>query len=470
MIQDLEIIYKDLAKRKNMLSKQNPIYIRQKDFDKGTYIINQPGYYVLKEDIVFSPNKNFDYLPKKEDTQYATLGYSLGFFAVISISANGVYLDLNKHTIRASNEFAMQQRFFSIIELADAPFIPGEGPGNFSNGIKSAENVIISNGILGLSSHHGIHGNMAKNILLKDLIIRDFEFVGIALNGGGNFILDKIKIGPNRTDIPILATYSASRFAKLYTNMVLQRYNNILNITDVNELKQLLNNLNAEMEKTFNEIKSGTRISSDLFRNDTGLPDGNIYGITIKNQGFAVNDFVDQNETIKENRTKTLNILLQHIEISNLKCKVDEVIALSGKDGIMAQVDVAGAVFQIDKLNNNGFYKPTNLSQLQLKLADIAIKYNITLGKNNITSDVINWAKNNLNITSLLTNSYKYKCGGDSMFHFNKGAIGYRLDALNNIRLYKCSLNGLYNYGYIGNDVLAGKYMKSHDKAKRQGY
>ena len=80
-------------------------------------------------------------------------------------------------------EHALQQRFFSVIELADQPFIPKQGPAQFGNTIRSSSNVAIINGKIGLSSHHGIHGNGVNNIMVKNVDFIDNEVCGIALNG-----------------------------------------------------------------------------------------------------------------------------------------------------------------------------------------------------------------------------------------------------------------------------------------------
>ena len=107
--------------------------------------------------------------------------------------------------------------------------------------------------------------------------------------------------------------------------------------------------LQTEMDKTFHEVMNHQEVSSDLFRNDTKLPDGNMYGILIKDKGVAVNDFVDPIQLKKEKKAKTNNVFLHSVQVKDLECKVDEVIALSTKGGSGAIVDVAGAVLQIDK-------------------------------------------------------------------------------------------------------------------------
>ena len=42
---------------------ENYISLSQKDFDYGTRRITKPGYYILKEDIVFHPNPDNDFKP-----------------------------------------------------------------------------------------------------------------------------------------------------------------------------------------------------------------------------------------------------------------------------------------------------------------------------------------------------------------------------------------------------------------------
>jgi hypothetical protein len=461
-LHDERILYSNLSKKRKEISQENPIYLYQKDFSEGTYLIDKPGYYVLKENIVFNP---IDYMPREDQKQYVTSGFSLGFFAIIAIYSKNVYLDLNGFSLSASEAFTLQQRFFSIIEFGNSPFIPKEGPGNFSTteSFQSAENVIVGNGKLGRSSHHGIHGNLASSILIENLIIEDFEFVGIALNGGNNILAHKVKIKRNRRNIPVLATYSAGRFARMFAKRLLSKYT--LSEEQRNELTKRLKNLENEMNTTFNEVMSHKRVTSDLFRNDSGLADGNVYGFLVKDKGVAVNDFVTSSDN------KTENVFLRKVKIGKLKCRVDEIIALSGKEGKGAQNDVAGAVLQIDNIKDeDGIYKGTVLSDLQLYLAELAVVLNIQLGKNNITSETIEWSKSGENISTLLEKGYEYKCGGDSMFHFGKSCLSYRFDAVNNLVLEKCSFKKIKNYGRLGNDKAAGNYSRSHDEAKRDGY
>lgn len=460
-------LYRKLKRKQKHIEKRyEPTCLFNKDFRHGTYIIDKPGFYVLYEDIVFNPNPENDHMPYPDDTKYKGHAFSLGFFAAIIIASHDVYLDLNHHTIEQSADHALQQRFFAVIELADSPFIPGQGPGNFGPKIKTSKNVIIRNGTIGRSSHHGIHGNFPKWFLFEDLKVTDFEVAGIAINGSDSVVFNHTKIYDSRTDVPVLATYSAARFARFFAKELAKRYGNDLTTEQKEELQEKISAIEFDLNKAYQEIKTTGETTVELFRNESQLPDGNIYGLLFHPPGVAVDDLITEQEI-----DWTRNVYLNRTKLKNIKCKVNEIIGLSGKDGKGVQADVAGAVLQIEKITDeNGKYKGTTLSDLKILLADLSIKLGIQLGKNSITADTIEWANSNTDIQELLNKGYKYKCNGDSMFHVNKGAIGYRFDGVDNLTMVKCSLKNLANYGRMGNESLGGAYVTSHDQQKRPGY
>lgn len=464
-----KLYYTLKQKQKYIEKKYKVTYLRNSDFKYGSYIIDKPGNYVLKEDIVFNPNPDNDHMPRKDQKEYQTHPFSLGFFAAIIIQSKNVQLDLNNHRIEQSAEHALQQRFFAVIELASSPFIPNQGPGDFGSTIETSKNVIIRNGTIGRSSHHGIHGNFAKWVLFEDLITEDFEVAGIAINGSDSVVFNHVKIRNSRTDVPVIATYSAARFARLFAQELLGRYGDQLTQAQKEELKIKLAAVEKDLKTAYDEIMKTGKTSVPLFQNELGIPDGNIYGLLLHTPGIAVDDFIVENH--KEKMDWTKNVSLRYVKVKNIRCKVNEIVAISGKDKKGAQNDVAGSIFQIDNFcNQDGTYKATSLSDLQLLMAELAIKLGIQLGKNNITQDVIDWAKSGTSVQTLLDKGYKYKCNGDSMFHVNKGAIGYRFDGVDNLNMYKCKLDNLVNYGRLGNEELDGAYVISHDQQKRAGY
>ena len=172
--------------------------MRASDFATGTYRITEPGYYIIMEDIEFnmnegdydSPNEPGAWYPREDQADYYEGAdenfngpYSMGFFAGIAIEAEGVTIDLNGYELKMSQAFHLQQRWFSIIEIGSKAFISGQGPGLFGAFMEKASSVTIRDGILGRSSHHGIHGNNPTNVIIKNVVIKDFEVGGIAING-----------------------------------------------------------------------------------------------------------------------------------------------------------------------------------------------------------------------------------------------------------------------------------------------
>jgi hypothetical protein len=166
----------------------------QSDFDHGTHIISESGVYKLCEDISFAPNKpNLDTASDEEianafdpciQDEYNVNEFSLGFFAALVVSAPDVTLNLNGYTIQQDASHALLQRFFAVIELASAPFIAGAGPAQFvSDKLVPATNFKLQGpGVVGRSSHHGIHGNDNVNVMISNVVFRDFEVAAVSLN------------------------------------------------------------------------------------------------------------------------------------------------------------------------------------------------------------------------------------------------------------------------------------------------
>ena len=205
--------------------------LSQSDFEDGTDKISEPGVYRLTEDISFNPypvgsvsedgvtplEANDAGLPFRsqfgmEDDRFDPAAYGVGYFAAIAIFADDVTLDLNGHTIEQHAEHVLLQRFFAVLELADRPFVPGQGPHGFWATMRSATNLTIKNGTIGRSSHHGIHGNGNRNVKIKNV---DFEVAALALNGvEGLKVVDTT--ARNREDVPVIGTYSNARFIARY--------------------------------------------------------------------------------------------------------------------------------------------------------------------------------------------------------------------------------------------------------------
>ena len=477
----------------------NVVRLRNNDFRSGTLRIRYPCALLLVENIVFNPdngngsNKYFDPNKSYNSQSYKHHGYVLGFFAAIAIETKNVILDLNKYSIKQGCAHHVLQRFYSHIELADQPFLPKQGPADFGAQIDSAENVLIMNGTLGLSSHHAVHGNNNKNIEFRDLNIINFQVASIALNGAQNIKMKNLNID-GHIDLPVLGNLSAAIFDMKFADSLLELSNN----TDI---KQKNDALRQAIDDVVEDICSNgsnlgkinpNRESTKIFINESGIPDGNTYGILINGKGVAVNAIASE----RPEEFDSKNIKIKDVKIKNIKGAVHEIIALSNlkspnnestyaQSGI--QTDHAGAAFQIEVVtDNNGHYKPNVLSDLQISLgrwSDLAfsdqdgdsklIQHRNNSGKNtfgtySIHPAIIAWAWKDGDLTynydgKILDSSktiqevvdtmgFHYIGNGDSMFHVNKGFFGIRLDKVENASLYNVHIDGVHNSGLPGSD------------------
>ena len=202
-------------------SNENDEYeLYQSHFNNGTFRIMKSGTYKIMENIIFdfnadynNPNSDTAWWPANDDANedsshniYPGAGdyhdpYFLGFFAGITIESDDVILDLNGYELRMSDTFYHQQRWFTIISLQSQYFLPGQGIGFFGADPYFAKNIIIKNGTLGLTSHHGIHGHFNKHITINNVQVKDFETHGIQLNGFDGIMIENCEIGPNTKGI-----------------------------------------------------------------------------------------------------------------------------------------------------------------------------------------------------------------------------------------------------------------------------
>ena len=485
------------------------VWLRQSDFENGTYIIKQSGLYRLAEDVSFNPHAPGTLaedgvtvldaysggmpFPSQygnpDDGKYDPAAFGIGFFAAIVIQANNVILDLNGHTIEQSAEHALLQRFFSVIELADQPFVPNQGPFDFGTGIISAKNVIIKNGKIGRSSHHGIHGNGNKNISIINVDFEDFEVAAIALNGvDGLSVINSSAI--NREDVPIIGTFSNARFITPYVNWLadtgsattLTVLGTTLTAAQIRDaLRNSVNNAYQDIITDGLGFIDPTAHPDEyaLYHNKHGIIDGNSYGFLVNKFGVAVGGF----PTFPDNPSK--DIFMKNVHILSQRAFINEVIALNqnGKPVI----DPVGAVFMVKNLHpdtgapvtvsslddSTAVYTGNALANAQALVAKAAMNGEfpafLSITRLNITQAVIDWIENQGTLDTLATGTNAYFCNGDTMFHVNKGVIGFKMDAAKNVLLCNTSAENLENLGEVGS-ALCGNYEKSHPDATLPGY
>lgn len=469
------------------LHKGKAVYVKNDDFIHGTVIIKESCAIIFAEDIVFDP-LYFDPKLSVNASLYTDPAYRLGFFAAIVVAAKDVVINMQKHSISQSKKHYLLQRFYSHIELADSPFIPHQGPAAFTTHITAAENVVIYNGTLGLTSHHGIHGNNAKSINIKHLEIYAFEVAAIALNGSSNVLIEHVNID-GTLNVPVLGSFSAAVFMKQFID-------NVLEYVSLPEAKEELTKHSIVLGDAINAVVTDVmttgsvdpnRESTKIFINDTEVPDGTSYGIVFNGHGVAVDGFMPEAPEV----FVTKNITINEVHIKHMVVSTHEIIAISNGKERKPQVDVAGAVFQIELVDDGGVYKGNILADAQISLARwsnmkcegfdptlYALKSNKKLGTLSIHPAIIAWARSDCTYVSddesckvtqetplpevMACASISYIGNGDTMFHVNKGVIGIRCDGVDTCVIRSTIIYDVINKSPPGSEK-PGPYKGSED-------
>jgi hypothetical protein len=435
------------------------VYLDNENFKNGTFRIQKSGRYVLIEDIVFNPNpeNNFQPLPSDiESGKYPTsMGspYNLGFFAAITVEAPNVIIDLNGFSIKQSEEHYINQRFFSIIELASSPFIPKQGPITMSNknNFVAANNCIIRNGKLINSSHHGIHGNDCHNILIEDLEFEKMEVAGIHLNGATESIIRNIKISKYPNDIKVIHTFSQCKIIKSFVEKIISEESDPFVTVKGERIngQTILNNINTCL------VNFANGNVEPLFENSTGLPDGNVYGIVLNVAGVVINDL---SQGRKVESSGNINIHLENIVIDGAISTPIETIGCKKEDSMISSPFTygkglykgpVGDIINMRKIVDNNFDELI-LSQL------LVLKY-----KSKDGLPLLNYIEGT-NQTFLEDNKSNFVSGMDSMGHTMKGNIGIFISEGINISLNNCHISNIKTIGdRVGQDnLIPSGYIK----------
>lgn len=439
----------------NSQNKNAVVELYQKDFENGPYVITQSGKYILMEDIVFDPFPNkfediFDSLASFPDFNH---NFVLGYFAAIIIYGTNIELNLGGHTLRQSFLHNHQQRFFSLIELADRPFMPGQGPANFGTPLSGCTNVMIHNGVLGLSSHHGIHGNNPTNINIQNLVIYDYEVAGISINGGNHVNISNVEIRQNYKNILVNGLFSNAIFTvkKLMIKeqqeptAVVQTYMGAIGITQIKDrLKQSVIDAYTDI---VNDVDVGTtNPDSKFYFNPSKLTDGNCYGISFNSQGLLVNEYK------KEFEKGSNNITLVNVSISDIDCKPTEVLAI-----VNTPYNHLGDNPQtLNTVNKGPFGDVINYWKAVNDEGQFTVENNPLILAQILTGTVcrqlLEWIetgskdfKARLSTVSILNNL-------DIMAHVMKGTIGLFLSSVENVTCKIIKINSIHNQSDVGND------------------
>jgi hypothetical protein len=437
------------------------IYLSQSSFATGTVRITCPGYYVLLEDIAFHPNPTNDFKPTQEQIlsgQYpkGPGAYNLDFFAALTVESEDVFIDMRGHTIQQSYEHFIMQRFYANIELASAPFIGAQGPSpGISAGHASANRCAIVNGHLSLSSHHGIHGNSARNLLLAGLTINDFQVGGISLNGLNNGVFYDINVRNANKQTPILSTFSQAIFTLPWLKRLTHKEHwATINIKGVyKDAHTSETNLTKSLMRARKELIKTHKTSDPLYSNPGGLSDTNIYGISINVNGVLVNSFLEK-RPLAEN-TGNQDIYMENICIQKISSKPLQIIGLSDASVLNKAVDcygkgrplivgpVGGLLKHREVTGTNGKYISNPLVDAQALLA-----LHVGEGTSFYTRSVIDWLAGDIRKSQLMAErNISEVFGLDSMAHTMKGNIGLFISGGLNIKCLTVSVANIENEG-----------------------
>lgn len=438
---------------KSSLISNSIIHLCQSDFNQGTYRIVKPGYYQFSENIIFHPNPENEFNPTEEQFNqqlYSRKHYRLGFFAAITVESDDVVIDLNGFKLSQSIEHYHIQRFYAHIELASTPFIPNTGPANFGEDIIVPNNVIIKNGCLGLSSHHGCHGNNMSKILFHNLTFKDYEVAAISLNAGTYIYVKDITITNSHQQVHALAMMShfifdlpfLKKIAQINPNATITMNHKIITIQEI--IKDIQHELNT--------FRNDPKKYNGIFSNKSKLPDSNIYGIVFNSKGPVIGPFKNirnenthGNEYIYIENVKIYNIVSDSIEINNFGPTPTTTLSY-GKGQMVGPV---GDVIPFDTcLNSDGIFIGNVLTHMQL----IINKYGKTKkekGTANVSSLFISDLEKGKEPFSILLEKHGLYCikGKDTMAHTMKGNIGIFISQGKKIYLNDITIDGVINNG-----------------------
>jgi hypothetical protein len=501
--------------------------LSQADFAEGTVILAAPdSCVVLSEDIVFHPAPDNDFranrapyagdpafvldFPAAILVQYSRPlallsidlpSFFLVFVVIIShvvfshtflpsdlcslsnkVRAPGVTIDLGGFEIRQSVEHYIQQRFFAAIEI-QTPFLENEGAADFVQGttLTPAPRFTLRNGRIGLSSHHGVHGNDASTVLIEDVDIRDYEVAAIGLNNARDVVLRRVRALGTFERVPVLGTYSSARFLLPFVSRALglaadSSGDEPAVRTAAAGLAKARARLQGLMDQTLQDIVARGEIdgarheeANTLFGNPSGRPDGSAgYGIVVHVKGHASNGFeCSESESGKNSKKadETHDVVIADCEVLGTRLRTVEVPVLEHVATAQVQQGPAGDVLRVADIivgsgsegseGNSAEYSGTALSDAKIAL-QVLVNVLGEGGKNKfgycaIHGDVLAWARGEAGARSMReavsSGDFRYVRNGDSMFHVNKGAVGIRIAGGTRVAVVRTRVSGVSNTG-----------------------
>jgi len=469
------------------------------DFADGTVRITSSGTYILDEDISFEPNPALDdemandpfaygwfpTLAQDAEGTYKTgfadgtfIGeYQLGFMAAITIECSDVVVDLNGHRLEQSRTHYLQQRFFSVILLNNKNFIEGQGPVFFGAEMTTVANVVIRNGVIGRSSHHGILARQTRNLLVEDVAFEQFDVAGVSLSGFEGVILRNLEIGPNSIDCPVTGRY-------LHARAMLPRYKHLLenhadeHVTingEKRQVRDLVDDVIDAMDLVYRAEVLGQELTDDEkfvareFINEDRLSDGGaVYGVLLNGYGGAVMGFGEAPPFAADVTMENVHVhdlVLKPIE----KCKFalsSSPFSVRGPFADVFDADMASYVDEDGLLH----YAGSPFADAQLAFAVKEQSWS-SLSHTDMGKQFQAWTRGEVALH--YEDDVRWSCNTDIQLHVNKGPIGVRVDGVSKVRVEDLSVARLSNLGELGDVNKCGSYLRGNghqDSMLQLGY
>lgn len=469
-------------------------YLYAADFAPGTLRIKEPGTYILMEDVEFDwnagdisddPNAYGAWWPSENDENYPGWGetresYFMGFFAGITIECDNVIIDLNGHKLAQSKAFFYQQGFFSDIEVQSQPFIPGQGVGFFGSDPMFPENVVIKNGYLGRTSHHCIHGNYNKNMLIEDIVCSDFSTHGIQLNGFEGVTLRNVEVGPSNDEQYLASEYTHYRFVLERLRKVIEEENPTDTIQFVDRdaavgLDELREKLQNEMNYAFKYVVLGEEgddsdpewvEAKKVFISSSGYGYGaSVYGVFLSYPGANV---LSYHINSKISNTATL----ENVYIHDISHKTKEYVGLrtdlrmfvnSFNAPLHLQYLIGDELFSqyiadggLQNFESSMHYVGNILTDVTIALHEIAQNWGRLQIMYLLSDELVAWAKGvdpTVALGDATQGEIQYLCAVDGMIHAAKGAFGLRIDGVDSVSIDTMTIENIAEYADLGYEM-----------------
>ena len=200
-------------------------------------------------------------------------------------------------------------------------------------------NIVIKDGTLGLSSHHGIHGLNNGGVTISNVNAMNFDVAGIQCNACTDVVISDCVIGPQNQNIPVLGRYTHARAFIPRLKRLLEEHGDemvtfygrdpitVESIIDrlINQMDMIYFHFNDDIE--YDEDDEEWIAAKKLFLNPTGWMDGgSSYGIVLGGNGAQV-------VGIGARTLKTSDISVTNVEIYGIGNQAIEKIKFSTEDG-----------------------------------------------------------------------------------------------------------------------------------------